>query len=453
MQSKIRALKRIFILRASPHQLSRSLSTTTSIPQHEPVDEELSPGYNPKHFYPAKPGEVLADHYRLLVKIGWGSGSTVWLARDVARYRWQTERIVALKILNNNNPKGADHERRIEEHIAQQTLSHRGRPVIRSYLESFELAGPIDKHLCLAYEPAREPFWLYQRRFEGDRFTLPMLKAYILIILAGLDYLHSVCKVVHTDLKLDNILITFESEHILPRFVKEQEEALSMQYKTDPETGRVIYRCHNNFGPLDPSGLGNIYPQITDFGAATLLGTDGDDGAVQLGTRPIQPDYYRAPEVILGCGWSYSADIWNLGVMIWNILEGTELFTQVQDAEGTYLPEAHLAQMIALLGPPPKKLLVMSESMAQVEWSPAITDGRGKIFKSNREYFDGPFFDEEGNFIYNDLIPARKLEDAVPSLEASDKEAFLSFIKLMLTWLPEERKTARELMEHPFLND
>ncbi|GLA58529.1 hypothetical protein AtubIFM54640_008631, partial [Aspergillus tubingensis] len=68
-----------------------------------------------------------------------------------------TERIVALKILNNNNPKGADHERRIEEHIAQQTPSHRGRPVIRSYLESFELTGPIGKHICLAYEPAREP--------------------------------------------------------------------------------------------------------------------------------------------------------------------------------------------------------------------------------------------------------------------------------------------------------
>lgn len=58
-----------------------------------------------------------------------------------------------------------------------------------------------------------------------------------------------------------------------------------------------------------------------------------------------------------------------------------------------------------------------------------------------------------GNFLYNDLVPARKLEDAVPSPETSDREAFLSFIKQMLTWLPEERKTARELMEHPFLND
>ncbi|CAK42256.1 uncharacterized protein An15g00860 [Aspergillus niger] len=385
-------MKRISFLRAKPLQLSRSLSTTPSIPQHELVNEELSPGYSPKHFYPAKPGEVLADHYQLLVKIGWGGGSTVWLARDVARHvlTFICNYGHALKILNNDNPRGAYHERRIEEHIAQQTPSHRGRPVIRSYLESFELAGPIGKHLCLAYEPAREPLWLYQRRFEGDRFTLPMC--------AGLSIL--------ANLKLDNILIPFENDDILPRFIKEQEEAQSMQCKTDPETGRVIYRCHNNFGPLDPSGLGNIYPQITDFSAAALLGNGGDDGAVKLGTRPIQPDYYRAPEVVLGCGWSYSADIWNLGVMsnsthilqqqIWDILEGTELYTQVQDTEGNYLPRSHLARMIALLGPSPKKLLVMSESMAQVEWSPAITDERGKVYKNNREYFGGPFFDKDG---------------------------------------------------------
>ncbi|KAG5289160.1 protein kinase [Histoplasma ohiense] len=180
--------------------------------------------------------------------------------------------------------------------------------------------------------------------------------------------------------------MTFENEHILPGFAKEQA-AQSMQCKTDPNTGRVVYRCHNDFAPLDSSGLGNMYPQITDFGAATLLANDSHDGTVQFGTRPIQPDYYRAPEAVLGCGWSFSADIWNLGVMAWNIIEGTELFSQVQDAEGKYDANAHLAEMIALLGVPPKKLLVRSDSMSQVEWSPAITDERGGIYKNNRDYF------------------------------------------------------------------
>lgn len=107
--------------------------------------------------------------------------------------------------------------------------------------------------------------------------------------------------------------------------------------------------------------------------------------------------------------------------------------------------------------------------MAEIEWSPRITDERGKIYKDNRDYFRGPFFDDKGkyaigcsvllihtsvgNFLYNDLIPTRKLEDTVPSLETEDRGAFLSFIRQMLAWLPEELKTARELMEHPFLND
>ena len=47
------------------------------------VDEETSPVYNPKHFYPARPGEVLADRYQALVKVGWGVSSTVWFARDL----------------------------------------------------------------------------------------------------------------------------------------------------------------------------------------------------------------------------------------------------------------------------------------------------------------------------------------------------------------------------------
>lgn len=47
------------------------------------VDEEISPVYDSKHFYPAKPGEVLTNHYQILVKVSWGVSSTVWLARDL----------------------------------------------------------------------------------------------------------------------------------------------------------------------------------------------------------------------------------------------------------------------------------------------------------------------------------------------------------------------------------
>ena len=54
-----------------------------SLPPGILVDEEILPVYNSKYFYPAKPGEVLADRYQTLVKVGWGVSSTVWLARNL----------------------------------------------------------------------------------------------------------------------------------------------------------------------------------------------------------------------------------------------------------------------------------------------------------------------------------------------------------------------------------
>ena len=120
------------------------------------------------------------------------------------------------------------------------------------------------------------------------------------------------------DLKLDNILMTFENQDILPNFVKEQTTNLPMQCKTDPTSGRTIYRCHNDFGSLNWRELRKMLPKIVDFGLATRSESDkqGQVRNERVGSHPIQPDHYRAPEVILGCPWSFSADIWNIGVLV-----------------------------------------------------------------------------------------------------------------------------------------
>ena len=54
--------------------------------------------------------------------------------------------------------------------------------------------------------------------------------------------------------------------------------------------------------------------------------------------------------------------------------------------------------------------------------------------------------------MHKDLIPdAFNMEVSVRSLEGKDKEEFLTFVQKMLQWLPEERRTARELLEDPWL--
>lgn len=44
----------------------------------------------------------------------------------------------------------------------------------------------------------RETLSMYQRRFDGGRMPLPLVKTYIRVLLTGLDYLHTKCRIVHT---------------------------------------------------------------------------------------------------------------------------------------------------------------------------------------------------------------------------------------------------------------
>lgn len=49
-------------------------------------------------------------------------------------------------------------------------------------------------------------------------------------------------------------------------------------------------------------------PVLCDFGSAMPGGIEH--------LEDIQPNIYRAPEVILEASWTYSADIWNVGCMV-----------------------------------------------------------------------------------------------------------------------------------------
>ena len=153
----------------------------------------------------------------------------------------------------------------------------------------------------------------------------------------------------------------------------------------------------------------------------------------------------------------------------WNILGSKELFQQIYDTNGQYDAKSHLAEMIALLGPPPRELLAKAKSMSEHNWPQPVTNDSCGLCNNAQEFFHGPFFNAEGrlatilyintshtdcvqdDFCHSDLIPIRNLEDTIPFLEEKDGEEFLSFVRHMLTWLPEKRKTARELMDHPFL--
>lgn len=111
--------------------------------------------------------------------------------------------------------------------------------------------------------------------------------------------------ILYIDLKVENILVSFEEPSVLEDFAQLQTQN-PMPRKSN--NGNTVYLSHNDFGPVRSY---YILPKITDFG----LAHHQKDSSL-LNRHPIQPDQYRAPEVILGAGWTYSADIWNVGLLV-----------------------------------------------------------------------------------------------------------------------------------------
>ena len=53
------------------------------LPDYDIIEEEALDNFSYNDYYPARIGQVLNSHYQLVGKLGFGTTSTVWLARDL----------------------------------------------------------------------------------------------------------------------------------------------------------------------------------------------------------------------------------------------------------------------------------------------------------------------------------------------------------------------------------
>ena len=50
-----------------------------------PIEEETLPRYRPDDYFPVLIGQVFNRKFKILAKLGFGSESTTWLAKDLTR--------------------------------------------------------------------------------------------------------------------------------------------------------------------------------------------------------------------------------------------------------------------------------------------------------------------------------------------------------------------------------
>lgn len=108
--------------------------------------------------------------------------------------------MVTLKLINRSTHEAnkVEHELMMSQRQINANPNHMGYALVRTCIDNFMTTSESAEHMCLVYKPMRETLNSYRRRFNPGGLPLPLVKAYVKILLMGLDFLHSECKTIHT---------------------------------------------------------------------------------------------------------------------------------------------------------------------------------------------------------------------------------------------------------------
>ena len=348
--------------------------------------------------------------YTLNQSLGEGSYSSVWKVNN-------ENNIYAIKISNSNK---SDTE--VGENEINILKKLRNNDYIIHLEDSFTYKKNNSKHLCMVMENLGLDLRVLKRLFRYTDYDssessennvnsimrcvhLPLAKKITYQILKGLEQIHSK-NIIHTDIKLDNILITTDIE--------------SIKYNKD------------------------INIKICDFGTAHYT---TDKCNFNVGTID-----YSAPECIIGLPYGCGIDIWATGCILFEILTGVCLFdytryyldADADDSSGysssSYDNENDKTQIEFLV------LCMMKKILGGFP---------GKVFKKGKYYEN--YFDYKGRlrfkalFLDEDSILDTLVDDF--NFETDVSEEINTFISKMLSIDPDKRSNVKQLLEDTWLND
>jgi serine/threonine-protein kinase SRPK3 len=384
---------------------------------------------------------VLNKKYIVLAEIGHGAFSTVWISYNV-----NDRKYYAIKIINAEDFDYGEDEVELMRKMRNEKCKY-----MTILIDDFVMTSDAGEHVCMVFEVLAGSVHSLMKYGEYvDGLPFKVVQEIVRQLLVGMDVLNRKVKVIHTDIKPENILLVGtnkKTKQIMEEFdklaskyihsknkkkkplVTRAEEAVDKLYSTidflqqeggseseldiDLESG-VEKECD-----IDTSCLKDVHSRLSDFGTCCPIDTPSQE---------IQTRYYRSPEVILESGVDEKCDIWSVGCLIFELLTGQILFDPEKKVRFNR-DRSHLYQIVNLRGQIPKKLVKRSAKRDVFFKRSGLLKGRYSV----------------------DYTPLS--EFLVGQIPVDDKKIMLNTVDLldkMLQLDPSKRPSARECLKHPF---
>lgn len=261
-----------------------------------------------------KYGDVLHGRYKVLDLINDGGYSNVYACVDL-----KTNSQLVVKACRN---KGAYHDAAKDEVKTMETLMKidpRHKHFVRFY-ESFVYRD----HICLVCEKLGPSLFSVMEANHYDPFPIEAIRSIMFQIITAVDLLHR-NNMVHTDLKLENILL-----------------------------------CDTSVGPDGRDSRGRLQTNVRliDFGSL--------ESGTHWNRHLVTTRHYRAPEILMGLRWGYECDIWSLGCIMLELATGAIDFDSRDAVE-------HLFRIQEMVHPIPKW---MWRECTAADLEPFVRDGK-----------------------------------------------------------------------------
>ncbi|KAK7410347.1 hypothetical protein VNO78_01061 [Psophocarpus tetragonolobus] len=335
-------------------------------------------------------GENLTPRYKILSKMGEGT-----FGRVLECWDRQTREYVAIKVVRSIRKyrDAAMLEVDVLQHLAKNDRGSSRCVQIRNWFD-------YRNHICIVFEKLGPSLFDFLKRNKYCPFPVDLVREFGRQLLESVAYMHEL-RLIHTDLKPENILLV-SSEYVkLPSHKRVSSD--EMQFRCLPKSSAI---------------------KVIDFGSTAY---DNQNHSSIVSTR-----HYRAPEIILGLGWSYPCDMWSVGCILIELCSGEALFQTHENLE-------HLAMMERVLGPIPEHMIRRSNKGAE------------KYFKRGTR-LRWP----EGAVSRESISAVKKLghlKDIVIRNVESSRSSLTDLLHGLLTYDPTKRLTARQALDHPFFRN